>query len=113
MDAQAALSLGEAVAEYAEAISGQHGERLEVLLARTGLNGQDPITGREAALRLQRSEARIQQIRDQLLRHRDRCRPPDGVWMPQLTVAERDGWPSEYTEAGVEVTRGFFTSVGV
>jgi len=38
---QASLSLPRAVAQYVEAISGQHGERLEVLLARTGLNGQD------------------------------------------------------------------------
>ena len=52
VDAQAALSLPDAVAEYVEAISGQHGERLEVLLARTGLNGQDPITNREMARRL-------------------------------------------------------------
>ncbi len=107
VDAQAALSLSEAVGRYVEAISGQHGGRLEVLLARTGLNGRDPITGREAALRLQRSQARIQQIRDQLLRNRERCRPPAGVWMPQIEVAERDGWPEGYTETGVEATRGF------
>ena len=111
VEAQAALSFPEAVSEYVEAISGQHGERLEVLLARTGLNGQDPITGREAALRLQRSQARIQQIRDQLLRNRDRCRPPGGVWMPQVAVAERDGWPGGYTDRGVEETRGFIEPV--
>lgn len=43
--AQAALSLPDAVAEYVEAISGQHGRRLEVLLARTGLSGHDPALG--------------------------------------------------------------------
>lgn len=108
VQAQAALSLPDAVAQYVEAISGQHGDRLEVLLARTGLGGQDPITGREAARRLQRSETRIQQIRDQLLHHRDRCRPPEGAWMPQLIEAERVGWPDEYTGEGMAVTRGFF-----
>lgn len=105
---QASLSLPRAVAQYVEAISGQHGERLEVLLARTGLNGQDPITGREAARRLNRSDARIQQIRDSLLRHRDRCRLPEGVWMPQVGAAERDGWPEGYTAGGVEATRAFW-----
>jgi hypothetical protein len=44
----AASPLGEAVAGYVEAISGQHGIRLEVLLAYTGLSGRDPIMGREA-----------------------------------------------------------------
>jgi len=108
IDDQAARALGDAVAQYVQAISGQHGDRLEVLLARTGLNGQDPITGREAARRLNRSDARIQQIRDSLLRHRDRARPPEGVWMPQVVEAERDGWPEGYTGAGVEATRAFF-----
>ena len=107
IDDQAARALGDAVAQYVQAISGQHGERLEVLLARTGLNGQDPITGREAARRLNRSDARIQQIRDSLLRHRDRARPPAGVWMPQVGEAERDGWPEEYTGEGMEATREF------
>jgi len=36
IEAQAALTLREAVAQYVEAISGQQGLRLEVLLARTG-----------------------------------------------------------------------------
>jgi hypothetical protein len=52
LDAQARLSLLDAIAHYVEAISGQHGKRLDVLLAVTGLNGQDPIIGREAARRL-------------------------------------------------------------
>jgi hypothetical protein len=39
IDAQAALSLQDAVAEYVGLVSSQHGERLKVLLARTGLNG--------------------------------------------------------------------------
>ena len=111
VDAQAALSLPDAVSGYVEAISGQRGERLEVLLARTGLDGHDPITGREAARHLDRSQARIQQIRDQLLRHRDRCRPPAGVWMPQLVVAESDGWSDEYKGEGMVATRGFFDPV--
>jgi hypothetical protein len=45
VDAQARLPLLAAVAEYVEAVSGQHGERLDALLACTGLNGRDPITG--------------------------------------------------------------------
>jgi hypothetical protein len=36
------------------------------------------------------------------------ARPPAGIWMPQVEAAERDGWPGEYTEAGVEATRWFF-----
>ncbi len=48
VEAQAALSLPEAVSEYTEAVSGQHGQRLDVLLAVTGLNGSDAITGVEA-----------------------------------------------------------------
>ena len=31
--------------------------------------------------------------------------------MPQVGVAERDGWPEPYTERGVEATRGFFGAV--
>jgi hypothetical protein len=49
LDAQARLSLLDAIAQYVEAISGQHGERLDMLLAHTGLNGKDPINGTEAA----------------------------------------------------------------
>jgi hypothetical protein len=55
---------------------------------------------------------RASQITRRLWYHRDRCRPPAGVWMPQLGEAERDGWPDEYTGAGVEATRAFFGSVG-
>ena len=45
-----AVPLAEAVAGYVEAISSQHGIRLEVLLAYTGLNGRDPIGGRAPGL---------------------------------------------------------------
>ena len=82
IDAQAARTVGDAVAEYVEAISGQHGDRLEALLARTGLGGQDPITGAEMAWRLGVSDQRASQITRSLWYHRDRCRPPAGVWMP-------------------------------
>ena len=77
--AQAALSLPEAVAGYVSAISGQRGQRLNVLLARTGLNGRDPISGPRAARMLGVSPARIYQIQDALDRHRLRARPPAGV----------------------------------
>ena len=108
VEAQAALSLPDAVAQYVEAISGQHGTRLDALLARTGLNGRDPITNREMARRIGVSEQRTSQIVQRLWYHRNRRRPPDGVWMPQVEEAERDGWPDEYTGAGMEATRGFF-----
>ena len=106
--AQAALSLREAVAEYVEAISSQYGIRLEALLARTGLNGRDPIYGSTAARMLDVSPARIYQIQDQLERRRVRARPPAGTWVPQMTVAESRGWPNSYTTAGIEATRRFF-----
>ncbi len=38
----------------------------------------------------------------------DRGGPPAGAWIPQVGEAERSGWPGEYTEAGVEATKGFF-----
>ncbi len=31
--------------------------------------------------------------------------------MPQVGEAERDGWPGEYTAAGIEATRGYFGAV--
>jgi len=107
IEAQAALTLREAVAQYVEAISGQQGLRLEVLLARTGLNGQDPITGAEAAQRLGVSDQRASQIVQRLWYHRDRCRPPDGIWMPQVAKAERSGRPNGFTEASIAVARRF------
>jgi hypothetical protein len=112
INAQAARTLGDAVAEYVAAISGQHGDRLEALLARTGLGGQDPITGAEMARRLGVSGQRASQITRRLWHHRDRCRPPDGVWMPQVGEAERDGWPNEYTGGGMEATRAFLAPEG-
>ena len=105
--AQSALSLSEAIAQYVEAISGQRGRRLEVLLARTGLNGRDPITGPTASQMLGVSPARMYQIQNTLERHRLRAQPPRGVWMPQVTIALEHGWPTGYTDAGVEATRAF------
>ena len=66
----AALPLERAVSGYVEAISGQLGIRLEVLLAYTGLNGRDPIMGREAGATLGVSYQRVQQISAQLHRNR-------------------------------------------
>lgn len=66
IDRQAALSPADAVAEYVELTTGQHGLRLEVLLARTGLNGHDPTTGVEAGRRLGVSYQRIHQLEQQL-----------------------------------------------
>ena len=105
---QAALTLPEAVSEYVEAISGQHGERLDMLLAVTGLNGQDPISDSEGSRRIGCSRVSVGQLRRRLFVSRDRARPPAGTWMPQVGDAERDGWPEGHTEAGVEATKGFF-----
>jgi len=104
----AVLPLAAAVAGYVEAISGQHGIRLEVLLARTGLGGGEPILLREAAASLGVSGERIRQIVGQLYRHLGRARPPAGIWLPQVDTAIRDGWPDGYTPAAVEATRRFF-----
>jgi hypothetical protein len=70
VDAQATLSLLDAISQCVEAVSGQHGDRLEALLARTGLNGLDPIAGAEAARRLGVSHQRVHQIVQQLYRTR-------------------------------------------
>jgi hypothetical protein len=104
----AALPLAEAVAGYVEAISGQHGIRLEALLAYTGLGGRDPITGREAAEILGTSSQRVQQISAQLIRNRDRAQPPAGIWMPQVDAAITDGWPDGHTTAAIGTIRVFF-----
>jgi hypothetical protein len=34
--------------------------------------------------------------------------PPAGIWLPQVGEAERDGWPDEYAEAGIEATKELF-----
>jgi hypothetical protein len=104
----ASLPLAEVVAGYVEAISGQHGIRLEVLLAYTGFNGRDPISGREAADTLGVTHQRITQIAMQLQRNRDRAQPPAGIWMPQVDAAMRDGWPDGYTALGVGAIRVLF-----
>ena len=111
--AQAGLTLPEAVTEYVEAISGQHDNRLDMLLAVTGLNGHDPISDGEGSRRIGLSRVHVGQLRRRMFVSRDRARPPAGVWMPQVMEAERDGWPKGYTEAGVEATRGFFGMVWV
>jgi hypothetical protein len=102
------LPLGEAVAGYVEAVSGQHGIRLEVLLAYTGLNGLDPISGREAAEALGVTHQNISRIAGQLNRNRDRTRPPAGIWMPQVDAAIAEGWPDGYTTAAIGTIRVFF-----
>jgi hypothetical protein len=81
-----------------------------VLLARTGLNGRDPITGGDASRMLGGSYQRIYQLEQQLSNHRARAGPHAGVWMPQVTQVRHTGWPDGYTLAGVEATRAFFTS---
>ena len=110
--AQSVLTFADGVSEYVETISGQHGERLDMLLAVTGLNGQDPISDSEGSRRIGRSRVRVGQLRRRLFVLRDQARPPAGLWMPQVGVAERDRWPDGYTEAGIEATRGFLTPLG-
>jgi hypothetical protein len=112
VDAQARLSLLTAVAEYVEAVSGQHGERLGMLLTRTGLNGSDPITGAEAARRLGVSHQRMSQIVQQLYRARDRACPPAGIWMPQVDAADQNGWPNSVTPSSKSAIQGFFADDG-
>lgn len=104
--------VSDVVSESVEAISGQHGERLDMLLAVTGLNGQDPISDSEGSRRIRRSHVRVGQLRRRLFVLRDQARPPAGAWMPQVVEAERDGWPEEYTERGVDVETAFFGVVG-
>lgn len=98
IDKQANLSLNDAVAEFVELITGQHGLRLDVLLARTGLRGDDPIAGPEAGRRLGVSYQRIYQLEQQLKSHGDRAAPPCGIWMPQVESAAKYGW----TEAAID-----------
>jgi len=107
--AQRSLKLLGAVAQHVSLISRQEGNRLVVLLARTGLDGGSRITGREAANRLGVTTARAYQIERQMWHHRNRTRPPDGFWMPQVAAAEENGWPAECTQAGVEAIREFYT----
>jgi hypothetical protein len=107
IETQAVLGLGDAVAQYVEAISGQAGERLAVLLARMGLSGRDPISRVEAAGRLGVSYQRIHQLEQQLEKHRNRAGSPAGVWMPQVTEAQRTGWPDGYTDLGIAAILGF------
>jgi hypothetical protein len=110
VDAQARLSLLDAVAQYVEAISGQHGERLDMLLAHTGLNGSDAINGTEVARRLGVSHQRVYQIVQQLYRARDRACPPAGIWMPQLDAADEAGWPTGISAEAQTAIRGFAKS---
>jgi hypothetical protein len=112
VDAQARLSLLDAISQYVEATSGQHGERLDALLARTGLNGRDPTTGAQAARRLGVSHQRMYQIVQQLYRARDRGCPPEGIWMPQLDAADQNGWLNSVTPSSKSAIQGFFADDG-
>jgi len=112
VDAQAELSLVDAISQYVEAISGQHGDRLDMLLADTGLNGTDPISGSAAARRLGVSHQRFYQIVQQLYRARDRACPPVGIWMPQLDAADQNGWPGGISAEAQTAIRGFVKSDG-
>jgi len=103
IDRQASLSLAGAVAEYVELITGQHGVRLEVLLARTGLDGHDPITAPVAGERLGVTYQRIHQLVQQLEGHRNRAMSSGGIWMPQVDSAAEDGW----TEVAVDCIAAF------
>ena len=94
---------------YVEAVSGQHGQRLDILLAVTGLNGQQPIIGAEAARRLNVSHQRIYQIVNQLHRRMELARPARGAWFPQITVADQTAWPNGYTHRGIEAIRSAFS----
>jgi hypothetical protein len=99
---QAELSLGEAISGYVEVVSEQHGQRLDVLLAVTGLSGRDPIIGPEAARRLDVSSQRIYQIVNQLHRRMDLARPANGAWLPQITAPDPAEWADGYTQRGIE-----------
>jgi hypothetical protein len=112
VDTQARLSLLDAISQYVEAVSGQHGDRLEALLARTGLNGRDPITGAEAARSLGVSHQRMCQIVQQLHRAKDRGCPSAGIWMPQLDAADQNGWPNSVTPSSKSAIQGFFVDDG-
>jgi hypothetical protein len=107
---QGELTLGGAVSEYVEAVSEQHGQRLDVLLAVTGLNGQDPIAITEAAQRLGVSRQRISQIINQLHRRREVARPATGSWLPQIAIADQTHWPNGYSQLGIEAIRSAFFS---
>jgi hypothetical protein len=92
------LPLGDSVSEYVEFVSGQHGERLDVLLAVTGLSGQDPISTTDAAVQLNVSRQRISQIASQLHKRMQAARPLHGPWLPQIRVADQTYWPNGYTQ---------------
>ena len=89
-------------------MTGYDGTRIGVLLAVMSLNGMDRIPTRDAAHRLGLSPTRVSQSVRRLWRLRDDAAPPSGIWMLQIEVAERDGWPDTYMQAGIEVTRESF-----
>ncbi len=105
VEAQAALTLPDAVAQYVEAITGWDGQKLDVMLAVSGLNGREPIMRAEAARRLGVSHQAVTQFVQRLWRVRDRARPPAGIWMPQIAEAERSGRPDGFTEASIAAAR--------
>jgi hypothetical protein len=108
VDTQAKLSLLDTISQYVEEISGQHEERLDALLARTGFNGRDPTTGAQAANRLGASHQRTSQIVRQLYRARDRACPPEGIWMPQLDAVDETGWPDGVSSNPRNAIQAFF-----
>jgi hypothetical protein len=72
----------ESLRVFVSGITGQTGERLEVLLAMVGFI-QPRITQKEGARRLGVSRSRTQQLLGQLWRAWDKAAPPSGVWQLQ------------------------------
>jgi hypothetical protein len=105
--AQGTLTLTTAVVRYIELITGQHDERLDALLARTGLNGHDPISAPETGRRLGVTYQPIHQLEKQFQSHRNRTATPAGIWMPQVDEAIRGGWPDAYTNTGIDAITAF------
>jgi hypothetical protein len=112
VEVQGALSLPEAVSEYVGAVSGQHGPRLDVLLAVTGLNGLDAITGVEGGRLLGVSPQRVYQIVGQMDRRLETASARNGPWLPQFSAEEQTQWPSEYTQKGIDAIKSTFDCHG-
>jgi hypothetical protein len=72
----------ESLRTFVSGITGQTGERLEVLLAMAGF-AQPRMTQKEGARRLRVSRPRTQQLVGQLWRAWDKAAPPAGVWQLQ------------------------------
>lgn len=104
VESRASMPPQEAVSRYVEAVSDQHGTRLNTLLDRTGLSGHDPITGAEARQQLGVTSQRTHQIVQQLRHRPNRARLPARIWMPQVDDAVHHGWLDHYTAAGIAGT---------